>query len=165
MNKKKKATALLLIYSFILYKFNFKKQPIINYNDDFDGINVNHFASIDDKNILFVNDKDMVIDDKNIYVIDYRNTDDPDISIWNSYKVCSLKEMRCILEVLKEYENRFPSNWDRSMISMEYEWILHNIAYYLNIDVDSSKDVDLNNNDEGRLIPKFEDKIKEKVFK
>lgn len=165
MDRKKKAATLLLIYSFILYKFNSKKQVKIYYNEEFDGINNNHFASIDEKNILFVNDKDMIIDDDNIYVIDYRNVDDPNMTIWNSYKIISLKEMRSILEVLKEYENKYPSNWNRTINSMEYEWILHNVAYYLNIFTNNSKDVDLNNEDEGKLIPKFEDKIKEKVFK
>ena len=48
---------------------------------------------------------------------------------------------------------------------MEYEWIVHNLGYYLNIYPESSKDVDLNNTDEGVLIPKFENKIKEKILR
>ena len=85
--------------------------------------------------------------------------------VYNSYKIKSLDEIKELLKILKEYERQYPSKWKRSILSMEYEWIVHNLSYYLNIYPDSSKDVDLNNADEGVLIPKFEDKIKEKILR
>ena len=103
--------------------------------------------------------------DDNIYVIDSRYDDDPNMIVYNSYKIKSLEEIKEILKILKEYERQYPSKWERSILSMEYEWIVHNLAYYLNIYPENSKDVDLNNTDEGVLIPKFENKIKEKILR
>ena len=85
--------------------------------------------------------------------------------VYNYYKIKSIEEIKELLKILKEYERQYPSKWERSVLSMEYELIVHNLAYYLNIFPESSKDVDLNNADEGVLIPKFENKIKEKILR
>ena len=164
-NRRKKAFALLVIYSLIIFKLNSRRNIKVNYNEEYDKYSEGCFACINDKNIFIVEDKDGAYDDNNIYVIDSRYDNDPNMIVYNSYKIKSLDEIKEILKILKEYERQYPSEWERSILSMEYEWIVHNLAYYLNIYPDSSKDVDLNNADEGVLIPKFEDKIKEKILR
>ena len=164
-NRRKKAFALFVIYSLIIFKLNSRRNIKVNYNEEYDKYSDGCFACINDKNIFIVEDKDGAYDDNNIYVIDSRYDNDPNMIVYNSYKIKSLDEIKEILKILKEYERQYPSEWERSILSMEYEWIVHNLAYYLNIYPDSSKDVDLNNADEGVLIPKFEDKIKEKILR
>lgn len=164
-NRRKKAFALFFIYSLIIFKLNSRRNIKVNYNEEYDKCGDSYFACLDNKNIFIVDDKDGAYDDNNIYVIDSRYDDDPNMIVYNSYKINSLDEIKEILKILKEYERQYPSEWERSILSMEYEWIVHNLSYYLNIYPDSSKDVDLNNADEGVLIPKFEDKIKEKILR
>ena len=164
-NRRKKSFALFIIYSFIIFKLNSKRSIKVNYNEDYNKYSDSYFACIDDKNIFVVDDKDDAYDDNNIYVIDSRYDNDPNMIVYNSYKIKSLEEIKELLKILKEYERQYPSAWERSILSMEYEWIIHNLAYYLNIFPESSKDVDLNNMDEGVLFPKFENKIKEKILK
>ena len=162
-NRRKKAFALLVIYSLIIFKLNSRRNIKVNYNEEYDKCGDSYFACLDDKNIFIVDDRDSVCCDDNIYVIDSRYDDDPNMIVYNSYKIKSLEEIKEILKILKEYERQYPSKWERSILSMEYEWIVHNLAYYLNIYPENSKDVDLNNTDEGVLIPKFGNKIKEKI--
>lgn len=164
-NRRKKAFALLVIYSLIIFKLNSRRNIKVNYNEEYDKGEDSYFACLDDKNIFIVDDRDSVCLDDNIYVIDSRYDDDPNMIVHNSYKIKSLEEIKELLKILKEYEKQYPSKWKRSILSMEYEWIVHNLAYYLNIFPGSSKDVDLNNTDEGVLIPKFENKIKEKILR
>ena len=164
-NRRKKAFALLVIYSLIIFKLNSRRNIKVNYNEEYDKCEDSYFACLDDKNIFIVDDRDSVCLDDNIYVIDSRYDDDPNMIVHNSYKIKSLEEIKELLKILKEYEKQYPSKWKRSILSMEYEWIVHNLAYYLNIFPGSSKDVDLNNTDEGVLIPKFENKIKEKILR
>lgn len=164
-NRRKKAFALFVIYSLIIFKLNSRRNIKVNYNEEYDKCGDNYFACLDNKNIFIVDDRDSFCLDDNIYVIDSRYDDDPNMIVYNSYKIKSLEEIKEILKILKEYERQYPSKWERSILSMEYEWIVHNLSYYLNIYPENSKDVDLNNTDEGVLIPKFENKIKEKILR
>lgn len=164
-NRRKKAFALFVIYSLIIFKLNSRRNIKVNYNEEYDKCGDSYFASLDGKNIFIVDDRDSFCLDDNIYVIDSRYDDDPNMIVYNSYKIKSIEEIKELLKILKEYERQYPSKWERSVLSMEYELIVHNLAYYLNIYPESSKDVDLNNADEGVLIPKFENKIKEKILR
>lgn len=163
-NRRRKSFVLFILYSFIIFKLNSRKNPKINYNEEYHRFSDSYFANVDAKKIFVVIDDDDVINNGNIYVVDSRYDNDPNMIVYNSYKIKSLNEIKAILKILKEYEKKYPSEWERSILSMEYEWIVHNLAYYLNIFPESSKDVDLNNADEGVLIPKFESKIKEKIL-
>ena len=66
-----------------------------------------------------------------------------------------------VIEVLCKYEEMYPSNWDRSIESMRFEWFCHNAAYYVNYKVDDSSEVDLNNKDED----KYDNKILRRIFR
>ncbi len=105
----------------------------------------------DSKDIESLND----LDDFDILVVDERNSKDPNMKIVNSYKITNKDDMIDILNVLLKYEEEYPSNWDRSLISMRNEWIYHDLSYYFNYEPDSSRDVDLNNADEYRYQKKI----------
>ena len=157
-NNRKKA--LLLIYAYITFllfpKFhNNKKNNFETYEH-----NNEIYYTIDYNNKkIYIGSEDVILDlqdDNNIYIVDSRFQKDPNISIKNSYKIRNIYDIENILRILKEYERIYPSNWNRSIYSMELEWIIHNWCHILYINRDHTTDVDLNNNDENtyRLIKK-----------
>jgi hypothetical protein len=81
--------------------------------------------------------------------------------IRNSYNINDKDIRNDILEVLCIYEEMYPSNWDRSIESMRFEWFCHNAAYYVNYKVDDAYEVDLNNNDES----KYDSKVLRRIFR
>lgn len=89
---------------------------------------------------------------KDILILDERDKKDPNIKIYNSIMITNNEEIEEILNLLLEYEEKNPSNWNRTFESMKTEWYYHNIAYYLNYKRERTKDVDLNNNDENKYI-------------
>ena len=74
------------------------------------------------------------------------------MKIKNSYLILDSKTRKEILESLIKYENENPSNWNRTIETMELEWEAHNILYYLNYKKDHTTDVDLDNNDEDKYL-------------
>ena len=81
-------------------------------------------------------------------VLDDRKATNPDMKIYDSYKMQDEKTMKEILEKLLEYEAKDPSWWNRTMTSLYNEWDAHNTLYNLNFKRERTKDVDLDNNDE-----------------
>ena len=77
------------------------------------------------------------------------------MKIKDSYKIMTNSEMLEVLRLLEEYEEKNPSNWNRTIQSMRNEWIYHNMSFYLSYETISSKDVDLNNADEYRYEKKL----------
>ena len=106
------------------------------------------------KNKLFFGDSSEVMDiydpdgEYLAYIIDERNNVDPNIEIYNSYLINNPIIMRKILLMLLEYEEKNPSEWDRTYESMYNEWLIHNIFYKMNLLEQRSYSVDLNNADE-----------------
>lgn len=88
------------------------------------------------------------VDDEDILVLDQRIADDPNMIIYNSYRIQNEETRNAILEILAEYERRYPTEWQRTIESMRKEWKIHNLCYYLSYEIDHTKDVDFNNNDE-----------------
>ena len=157
MDIRKRAAFLIILYNLIIYKyFNkmFDKNEITFY-PSYTQNEITPYAKCNGKDIYIVENEEFIIEeDWAVCVVDSRNDSEPNMKIMNSCDINDLREMRDILMVLKQYENDFPSNWNRTISSMEYEWILHNICYRFGYEKCSTKDVDLNNNDEGRIIPK-----------
>jgi hypothetical protein len=130
---------------------------IISFNSD----NKNHkkitnnetYYSSYSKGLIYIGDKSYLdnitnITKNDILVEDRRNLDNPTMTIRNSYQITSKKNRGEILKVLCEYEEKNPSNWNRSFETMDLEWTTHNILYYLNYGHDHTADVDLDNEDE-----------------
>ena len=70
------------------------------------------------------------------------------MSICNSNQIKNRNDQIEILKIILEYENKYPSNWNRNLDSMMNEWIIHNICYELNLEKPRTEQVDLDNNDE-----------------
>jgi len=88
------------------------------------------------------------VEEDDILVIDSRKSVDPDVRIKDSYKVTNPETREEIIDALLEYEDKFPTNWERSRITLIREWYAHNVMYRLGQEHGSTKDVDFNNDDE-----------------
>ena len=83
-----------------------------------------------------------------LLVLDSRSDTDPDLKVIDAYKIDDPIIRDEILEGLLFYEEIFPTDWERSLNSMRREWYVHHTLYVLGYQVDRTKDVDFNNNDE-----------------
>lgn len=72
----------------------------------------------------------------------------PNMKIYSSYEVLDKDSRNDILEVIQEYEEEYPSAWERTTDSMRLEWFLHNISYDVGYKRSRTTNVDLNNEDE-----------------
>ena len=88
------------------------------------------------------------LNNNDVLVLDHRNMFDPNIVIYDSYKIINPIIKDEIITSLLMYEEAYPSNWNRTKNSLMLEWIMHNIMYWLGYNHDHTKDVDLNNADE-----------------
>ena len=85
-----------------------------------------------------------------ILVEDQRSSKNPNMRIYDSYTISDSAVRKEILEAILEYEKEHPSDWERSIGSMELEWYFHNISYNFSIQTQRSKDVDLDNDAESK---------------
>lgn len=92
------------------------------------------------------------IKENDICILDQRDNIDPNIKIFDSYKIKSNENIEEIVNKIIDYEKEYPSNWNRTKESLISEWYIHNQLYFLNIKPSSTKDVDFNNNDEDRFL-------------
>ena len=156
MNREKKA--LLLLWTYIIIFFTpkikaHKNNPKITYNDNYI-YEESPYGTYNQKDIYIISvEKAKELDNKtdNIYIIDDRLDNDPDMSICSSYKFNS-NDIENILNLLIKYEEKYPSDWDRSFKSMKNEWVIHNICYFLNIQKARTEQVDFNNSDEDTYL-------------
>lgn len=124
------------------------------------------YASYQKKDIYIGKEKhlkklDPEIRKKSILIVDERTRDDPNMKIINSHKIRSKKEMASIAEVMHEYNEDYPSDWERSTESIINEWEVHNICSDMSFMPSHTDDVDLNNADE----PIYRSKILSKVLR
>lgn len=152
--KKINRKILMMIITYIVISFtpksNYEKNVSINDNykynrEEFFGTYRNGKVYIGSKNYIY-----SIIDENtnNVYIIDSRKDSNPDMLICNSFKINNANDINDILELLIEYENIYPSNWDRTIESMKKEWQLHNFLYNLGLYESSTESVDLDNEDE-----------------
>lgn len=153
MNNRKKAFLLLWTYLILWYTPKLRKDKNkVNYNDNYDLVSSEIFATYNNYNLYMVpiENSQNICDDNNdnIYIIDYRESTNPVLKVNNSYRITSINEMINIINVIQEYDRKYPSKWNRTTKSMVYEWITHNICYYLDIEKDRAYEVDFDNDDE-----------------
>ena len=157
--KKKVLFTSILLMLILTYPYKHKYKSNYKILDDL------AFASYSD-GLIYIGDEEYInnldnINDGDILVIDERYKNDPNMVICNSCEIKDKDIRNDILEVLCCYEEMYPSNWDRSIESMRFEWYCHNMAYYFNYKIDDSKEVDLNNADE----EKYDNKILRRIFR
>ena len=114
---------------------------------------------------IYIGDKEYLkqfaLEDHVILVEDERDSKkDPNMRIYNSCAISNAQDRNDVLEVLLEYERQHPSNWDRTIEAMRFEWLMHNISYDFCYQEHRTESVDLNNNDEG----KYDNKILQRLF-
>ena len=87
-----------------------------------------------------------------IAVYDDRFTGNPSFRVLGSYRVRKNRIKREVLAALIAYDAANPSNprWQRTLPSLEKEWLAHNFAYRLGFLKSRAKDVDLDNYAEGK---------------
>ena len=139
----KKKTLIILIICFFILTGCSKK------ND----LNLNNGYIEYSKGRIFIGNKKYLsslddIKEGDVLILDQRNAKAPNIKIYNSYLINDILTINEILNIIYEYEKINPSNWDRSIESMRNEWVIHNLLYYSNKEINRTKDVDLNNIDE-----------------
>ena len=158
-NKKKVLFTSILITLILAYPYKHK------YRSNYCILDDEAFASYSG-GLIYIGDEEYInnldnINNGDILVIDERYKNDPNMVICNSCDIKDKDIRNDILEVLCCYEEMYPSNWDRSIESMRFEWYCHNMAYYFNYKTDDSKEVDLNNADE----EKYDNKILRRIFR
>lgn len=137
--------------------FSYVKNPYYDQEDN------NEYAFYNGKSIYIVNGlmfKSDNFDEDGIYILDNRHILNSNLQIKNSYLIRDDDEIYNILAILIEYENEFPSRWDRSIDGMYAEWYLHNLFYDMCILKDRSCNVDLDIKDSFF----FEDILIKKLF-
>lgn len=68
-----------------------------------------------------------------------------DVKIIDSYKIKSIKNMKCVINSVREKCDTTYVIHKRSMYSLINEWRTHNLLYDLYIKREQTKDVDLDN--------------------
>lgn len=155
MNKNKKRLLILSSCLILLTTSKMSKDNYVNdylLNEEYTIDSMLPFAMYNNSKVYIGNEeyiKEIRNDStKDIYIIDKRSEKDSNISIVNSYEIRNPIEMEKIINILLEYERKYPSNWNRTKKSMLNEWIAHNICYDFDYRRGSTEQVDLNNQDE-----------------
>jgi hypothetical protein len=86
--------------------------------------------------------------DNKILIQDARSKNNPDMKVFESYKINDEKIQKEIINKMLYHEKNHPSKWDRTETSMINEWYAHNLLYNMNLKKDRTRDVDFDNNDE-----------------
>lgn len=161
MRKLKKRLAILGIFIMIL-SYNLSNQEfhghyeILDQKDDAFAVCSNGYVYIGNKAFL----KSIYPRENCIFVEDQRCGDDPNMKVYFSSDINSAEEREEILQILQEYESRYPSEWNRTTESMRLEWLMHNLSYQLHYEKVRTGDVDLNNGDEEY----YRHKVLQKMF-
>ncbi len=137
------------IFSVSILKSDYVYQPQYEILDEVDN---DAFASY--KNgLIYIGDSSFInsldhVNENDILVVDNRNTDKSSIQVVSSYEITDKDIRNDIICVIDEYLKLYPSDFDRSIESMRLEWLVHNILYGVNYEVDRTRDVDFETNEE-----------------
>lgn len=151
MKKRNKIILLLSTYFIILFAPKSNSKHSIEYNQNYTYQSCEPYGYYKGKRI-YISDGYTInellnSDDTSIYIIDERTIFNPDISIYNSYKIHNNDEKFAIINAILQYEKEYPSPWERKASSMKNEWDIHNICYELGIDRNSTDSIDFDNDD------------------
>ena len=130
MKKRKKIILFLIIAYFISINnvYSYKYYKYKNYD-------------------IYISNKYINVDNKSILIIDDRMHND--IQIINSYKIKNKETQEKIIDIILDYNKKYPYNgWIRSKKSMYCEWLIHNIYYTFNYKRNRTKSVDFEKNEE-----------------
>ncbi len=153
-NNRKKVIIYLSAMLILLNLFNIKNKKI-NKDKQLTSSDVHSFEySYGKGNVYFCNSLDAIaelketIQESDVIVVDQSDCNDPNMKVISSYKITNIEDMKKIIKIIKEFCNSNVSCWNRSVESMENEWIIHNLCSNFHIKRSSTDDVDFNNADE-----------------
>ena len=158
--KKKFILVTAAVFTFAFFKHDHEYTP--NYELLSDG---EAFASYND-GLVYIGNQEFLdniqeVHEHDVLVLDERNKLDKNVKIYSSYKINDKDTRNDIICVICEYDNMYPSDWNRSIETMRLEWFVHNLLYNLHYQVDRTKDVDFTYDEE-----KTDDKkLIRKIFK
>ena len=95
-----------------------------------------------------------------IVIIDETKDEDLNMRIKKSCNINNPDQMMEVLEVIKKYNELYPSKWKRLLDSMMNEWEVHNALSKINYMPKHTDHVDLNNDDENT----YNHKVLTKIF-
>ena len=145
------ATTLILLSPYTNKEITYAEEYSIN--EDFTEPSTSiPFGTCSYGNVYIINNQSQISSntENSIFIIDQRQDDDPNIKIHNSYKIKHEKIMLEIISIIQQYEQMFPTNWDRTPISMLNEWEVHNICSNIYYKRQRTDHVDFNNKDEDK---------------
>lgn len=86
-----------------------------------------------------------------VFIVDDRDADDPNMQILASYRIRRNAHKREIAELMLKFDRESgKKRWKRTLKSLVTEWNIHNFAYRLFYKRSHSADCDFNNADEGK---------------
>ncbi|MGN1337737.1 MAG: hypothetical protein ACI4WW_04600 [Candidatus Coprovivens sp.] len=152
LKQKKAIVAGLIIGSVGLSLFGHKDReynPIYTINQEYNDDMV-PFGSYRYGDVYIIKEDELnkvkkIVTVNDIIVVDARYRNNPDMIVINSSYIWDKDVIDDVLHILLEYENMFPSQWDRNIESLRNEWIMHNIAYKLGINTSDTLSADLDN--------------------
>ena len=78
--------------------------------------------------------------------MDYRDAENPNMQVRESYRA-DYQTRSVIIGILLHHEKTYPTLWDRTMESIENEWLWHNLSYYAFYKRSNTAHVDIDNED------------------
>ena len=137
------------IFSVSMLKSDYVYQPQYEILTEVDN---DAFASYQN-GLIYIGDSSFInsldhVNENDIIVMDNRNTDKSSIQVVSSYEITDKDVRNDIICVIDEYLKLYPSDFNRSIESMRLEWLVHNILYGVNYEVDRTRDVDFETSEE-----------------
>ena len=107
------------------------------------------------KGNIYIADKDTILDvlveSDDIYIIDDRNSPNPNMVVVNSYKIRSKEDIDRLIDTILQYEEENPSDWERTRASLYNELKLHNAGFDVGFQRIRTRNVDFDNEDEDKF--------------
>ncbi len=103
-----------------------------------------YIIKLDNKDII----DNIVLNKNDIVILDDRDSVNPNMQVLSSSSIYDKEKRNEIIEIMQDYNNKYPNNWNRTNTSLRLEWFVHNLLFDFNYKLDHTTDVDLDNNDE-----------------
>ena len=154
---------IFLLIAFIIILDYYSKD--YEYEPSYEIIKEDAFASYSNGLVYIGSEKyleTIKYSENDVLICDNRhNLENPDMIIYNSYRIKNKEQINEILNIICDYEKCYPSKWNRTIESMRLEWYIHNVSYYCNYSISRSINVDLDNNE----AEKYKNKVLNKILK
>ena len=147
----------LAAFLFVYYNIDYKYEPSYKIVGEMNSIKP--YATYSKGSVYILKNKDQIkklnLLEDDIVIIDQRKGDNPNMQIISSYSITDRNTRNEIIDIMQEYNTRYPSEWKRTTESLRLEWFVHNFLYGFDYKLDHTTDVDFDNNDEEKFNKPF----------